>query len=412
MLEALAYTLLGVGLGTFTGLVPGVHVNNLAPLVVGLAAVSGMPPMNFVALIVAMMLTHTFISYIPATFLGAPEAGTELSVLPAHRLLLEGRGYEAIQLTALGCLGALMLSAALALPLSLAFTPTYDFIRPQMHWLLLAIIAVMIALERSKASIVWATAIFLLSGLLGLLTLDTNLVRGDVALVPLLSGLFGVSVLLPSIFRKSNLPEQRVDGETLKLRPNAKALCAGTGAGILTGIIPGVGPSQGTVLAQLATRSGGTREFLVAVSGVNTAKALFSFVALYAIARPRSGAAVAVRQLVEQVGLSELLFLIAVALIAGGIAAMLHLKLGKLAARHIRRLPYRAMCMTVIAGIVVMTILYAGTMGLLILATATAVGLLPAATNVKRTHCMGVIMLPCILYFAGAKDGVLAAFGL
>ncbi len=62
MLEVLACTLLGVGLGTFTGLIPGVHVNNLAPLLVGAAAVSGLPPMNLVAVIVAMMMTHTFIS--------------------------------------------------------------------------------------------------------------------------------------------------------------------------------------------------------------------------------------------------------------------------------------------------------------------------------------------------------------
>ena len=413
MLEALAYTLLGVGLGTFTGLIPGVHVNNLAPLLVGVTAVSGLPPMNLVAVIVAMMMTHTFISYIPATFLGAPEAGTELSVLPAHRMLLEGRGYEVVRLTAFGCLGALVLSAALALPLSLVFAPAYRFIQPQMHWLLLAVIVVMIALERSRSGILWAVTIFLLSGLLGLFTLDTNLVEGDVALMPLLSGLFGVSVLLLSAVRKSSLPKQNVDNpEPLELRANAKALCAGTGAGVLTGIIPGIGPSQGTVLAQLATRSSGTRDFLVGVSGVNTAKALFSFVALYAIARPRSGAAVAVHQLVDKVGFNELLFLIVVALVAGGIAAVLHLKLGKLAARHIGGLPYREMCLVVIGGMVAMTLWYAGMMGLLILATATAVGVLPAAANVKRTHCMGVIMVPCILYFAGAKDGVLAALGL
>jgi putative membrane protein len=413
MLEVLGYTLLGVGLGTFTGLIPGIHSNNISPFLVALALTSALPPMNLVAAIVAMMMTHTIISYIPATFLGAPEAGTELSVLPAHRLLLEGRGYEAIRLTAFGCLGALMLSAALALPLSLLFAPAYSFIRPQMHWLLLAVIAVMITIERSRSGIIWAIAIFLLSGLLGLFTLDTNLVRGDVALMPLLSGLFGVSVLLLSAVRKSSLPEQCIDDpESLEMRSNARALCAGTGAGILTGIIPGIGPSQGTVLAQLVTRSSGTREFLVGVSGVNTAKALFSFVALYAIGRPRSGAAVAVDQLVDKVGLNELLFLIGVALVAGGIAAALHLRLGRLAARHIGRLPYRAMCLAVITGMVAMTLLYAGSMGLLILATATAIGVLPAVAKVKRTHAMGVIMVPCILYFAGAKDGVLAVLGL
>ncbi|MDI6820008.1 MAG: tripartite tricarboxylate transporter permease [Candidatus Hodarchaeaceae archaeon] len=411
MLDVLAYALLGIGLGVFTGLVPGIHVNNLTPMLVALALSSSLPPMRLVATIAAMALTHTFISYIPATFLGAPEQGTELSVLPAHRLLLEGHGYKAIELTAFGCLSALMLGAALVLPLSLVVEPAYRLIQPQMHWLLIAIIAIMVALERSRAGIFWAAAIFLLSGLLGLLTLDTNLCRGDAALMPLLSRLFGASVLLVSAIQKSSLPEQYIGGELLGLRPNVRPLCAGTAAGILTGFIPGIGPSQGTVLAQLATRSSGTNEFLVAVSGVNTAKTLFSFVALYAIGRPRSGAAVAVDQLIE-VGLKELIFLVGVALLAGGVAAVLHLKLGKLAAKHIGRLPYRAMCIVVIASIVGLTVCYSGLIGLPVLTTATAIGLLPATTKVKRTHCMGVIMVPCILYFAGLKDGMLAALGL
>jgi len=411
MLDVFAYAMLGIGLGVFTGLVPGIHVNNLTPMLAALALSSSLSPMCLAAAIVAMSLVNTFISYIPSTFLGAPEEGTELSVLPAHRLLLEGHGYEAVKLTAFGCLASLMLSAVLLWPLLLAITPAYEFIQPQMHWLLIAVVAIMIALERSKAGILWAVAIFFLSGLLGLLALDTNLCRGDVALMPLLSGLFGISVLLPSVFSKSGLPKQQIKDKPLKLRPNVRPICAGTAAGILTGVIPGIGPSQGTVLAQLATRSSGAKEFLVAVSGVNTSKALFSFVALYAIGRPRSGAAVAVGQIME-VGLRELIFLIGIALFAGGIAAVLQLQLGKLAAKHIGRMPYRATCIAVIVSITGLTIWYSGLIGLPILATATAIGLLPAATGVKRTHCMGVIMLPCILYFAGLKDAVISVLGL
>jgi len=413
MLDLVLYAAAGIWLGTFTGLIPGIHVNNIAPVMVGLAAASGLPPTNLATLVVAMMTTHIFVSYIPATFLGAPDVGTELSVLPAHRLLLEGRGYEAIRLTTLGCLGALMIGAVLALPLSLVFSPAYEIMRPHMHWLLLVITGIMIALEHSWRKILWAMTIFLLSGLLGLLTLDTNLVRGDVALMPLLSGLFGVSVLIPSIFRNTGLPRQNVDTrKPIELITDLKALGAGTGAGVLTGIMPGIGPSQGTVLAQMATRSDGAEAFLVGVSAVNMAKSLFSFVALYAIGRPRSGAAVAVDQLLGDVGFNELLLLIGAALMAGGVAAIIHLKLGGLAALHIGKIPYRAMCLIVTGGIITMTFLYTGPTGLLVLGTATAIGMLPAATNVKRTHCMGTIMLPCVLYFAGVKGWVLTGLGL
>jgi putative membrane protein len=411
MLELLAFATLGVGMGVFTGMIPGVHVNNLTPMLVGLAASSVLAPMNAIALIVAMMLTHTFIDYIPSTFLGVPEEDTALTVLPAHRMVLEGKGYEAIRLTALGSLGALMLSAALVGPLLLVIGPAYEAMNPHMHWLLLGIIAVMIALECKPEAMLWAVAIFLLSGFLGILTLDTNLGAGDGAMMPLLGGLFGMSVLLISMKGISSFPEQQVTEEPIELRPTIKAVCTGTSAGILTGIIPGVGPAQGTVLTQVVTRSGGTRDFLVGVSGVNTAKALLSFVALYAIGRPRSGAAVAVSEIID-VGANELLLLIGIALFAGGLATIFHLRLGKLAAKHIQRLPYRAMCAAVMASMVGLSLYYAGLVGLLILATATAIGLLPAAVGVKRTHCMGAIMLPCILYFAGVKDVVLAALGL
>lgn len=407
----LAHALAGVGLGVVTGLIPGLHVNNLTPFFVTLAVGSSFVSLNLVALVVAMAITHTFISYIPSTFLGAPDEGTALSVLPAHRLLMEGRGYHAIRLTALGSLGGLMLGAALLLPFLLVITPAYELIRPHMHWLLIFVIGAMIALERSKVGITWAIVIFLMSGMLGLLALDTNFIRGDAALMPMLSGLFGASVLLPSIARGGALPEQHIDDESIELRSNVRALCAGTAAGALTGVIPGIGPSQGTVMAQLATRSSGREKFLVAVSGVDTSKALFSFVALYAIGRARSGAAVAVGEIME-VGATELIFLIGVALLAGGIATLLHLRLGKLAAKHMDRLPYRAMCAAVLILIIGLTVYYSGLVGLPIFATATAIGLLPAVMNVKRTHCMGVIMLPCILYFAGAKDGVLAMLGL
>ena len=408
MLDLLAYTLAGIGLGMVTGLIPGLHVNNLTPFFVSLAAGAST---NIAVLVVAMSITNVFISYIPSTFLGVPEEGTELSVLPAHRLLLEGRGYHAIRLTAIGCLGGLLLSTAILLPFLVVITPAYDLICPQMHWLLISVVVVMIALERSWKGRTYAAGIFLLSGMLGLLTLDTNIMLGDAALMPLLSGLFGVSVLLPSITGCSSLPEQNIDDDSIDLRSSARPLCAGTAAGAITGVIPSIGPSQGTVMAQLATRSSGAEEFLVSVSSVNTSKALFSFVALYAIGRARSGAAIAVGEIMDFGG-TALVLLVGVALLSGGIAAVLHLKIGKLAARYMDRFPYRALGIAVLIFMIAMTIYYAGISWLLVLATATAIGLLPATVRVKRTHAMGVIMVPCIAYFAGIKGGLLAALGL
>ena len=72
MLDVLAFVALGIALGVFTGLIPGIHTNNLTPFFVTLAAGSSLVSLNLAALIVAMAITNAFI-YIPATFLGAPE---------------------------------------------------------------------------------------------------------------------------------------------------------------------------------------------------------------------------------------------------------------------------------------------------------------------------------------------------
>jgi TctA family transporter len=77
----------GVAAGVGTGLTPGIHVNNVALLVyVGQSALSGAIVLVFgwaspsggdialmlSTLILAMAVSHTFISFAPSVFLGAP----------------------------------------------------------------------------------------------------------------------------------------------------------------------------------------------------------------------------------------------------------------------------------------------------------------------------------------------------
>ncbi len=411
MIEYLLFAVLGILLGTLTGLIPGLHVNNISPILVGLVAGTALDPYQAISLIVAMMITHTFLDFIPSTFLGVPSKDTALSVLPAHKFVLDGKGYEVIKLTALGSLVALLFSALMAGGMTPMIGPAYQYINPQMHWLLLVIVLIMFALEKNWKKRLAASGVFLLSGFLGLLVLNSNLVPGDGALMPLLGGLFGMSVLVVSIGNENSLPKQAISDEQIEITKNVRPILTGASAGFLTGVIPGVGPAQGTVLSQAATKSDSTKDFLVGVSGVNTAKALLSFVALYAIGKPRSGAAVAVDNIIN-VSLSELLFLMGIALFVGGIATVLHLKIGKVAARNVEKLPYKWMCLGVIISIIAFSIYYAGIWGIAILLTSTAIGLLPPSFGIKRTHCMGVLILPVILYFSGLENSVLQILGL
>ena len=88
MLEIIIATLLGILIGVFTGLTPGVHINLVATLVLSSSAVflGYISPLVLAVFIVSMSVVHTFMNAIPAIYLGAPEdEANALNVLPGHK---------------------------------------------------------------------------------------------------------------------------------------------------------------------------------------------------------------------------------------------------------------------------------------------------------------------------------------
>ena len=102
--EILIAVFLGCLMGVVTGLTPGLQINlvalilfSISPFLLGCTNVIAVA-----SFIIAMSITHTFTDFISATYLGAPADDTALAVLPAHRLLLDGMGHEAVKLTVIG----------------------------------------------------------------------------------------------------------------------------------------------------------------------------------------------------------------------------------------------------------------------------------------------------------------------
>src|SRR3989344_5936359 len=102
--------LCGIALGTVTGLTPGIHINLVAALILLVSKNLTSFPTEYLAFaILAISITHVFLDIIPSVFLGAPDANEVLAVLPGHRLLMQGLGYQAVAISALGALSAIIL---------------------------------------------------------------------------------------------------------------------------------------------------------------------------------------------------------------------------------------------------------------------------------------------------------------
>ena len=342
-----------------------------------------------------MATTHSFLDALPSVFLGAPEAATALGVLPGHRYLLQGNGLMAVKLTLIGSLGSLILAGAL-FPLLL---PVVSFIYPVLQkaigFILLAIALFMILRDRHK---LWAAFIFLLSGTLGYLVLNTQGLRNP--LFPLLSGLFGIATLLFSLNESGNIPPQNnLPYTEVKGKRMVQAFGSGTFSGFITAVLPGIGAATAAIISMQITRKLGDHGFMILMGGISTANFVLSLVTLQALEKARNGALVAVQTLLPEVQSNTTIIFLATALIAGGIAAFLALQLGKKFADLLGRLPYTKVLLAVIFFIILLTPLLSGWQGIIILITSTAVGLLPAIKKVSRTQAMGCLLVPVMLFF-------------
>jgi len=390
---ALAFVAGGVGLGTLSGLVPGLHVNNLALLLAAAAPAVPGPPRLVAAAMLAAGTVHTFLDVIPALALGVPDPAMAASALPGHRLVLAGRGREALRLSALGSGLAVALALPLAVPVTLAMETLYPLLSAHLPLLLAGVAAFLVVTDGAPAG---AAVSLAASAGLGLATLDYPvsgpLPTADV-LAPLFAGLFGAPVLFDAV-GGGGVPEQADPAVALPRGAVALTAGAGTLAGAAVGYLPGVSSAVAATAALVSAPDGGPREFVVATSGANTATAVFALFALVTLRTPRTGVLVAV----ERARLPlELPLLLASVVLAAAVGAVLVPTLGDRYLRTVGRADYTRVSVAVLALLLVLAYGFAGPAGVGIFLAATLVGLVPVRLGARRVTLMGVLLGPLAL---------------
>ncbi|WP_267639530.1 tripartite tricarboxylate transporter permease [Haloarchaeobius amylolyticus] len=392
----LASVVAGIALGTASGLTPGLHANNFALLLAAVAPAVPAPPTVVVAAMLAAGVTHTFLDAVPALALGVPDAAMAASALPGHRLVLAGRGREALRLSVLGSAGALVVSVPVAVPATAAMTAAYPTIRAHLSLVLAGVVALTLATEVTWRARGGGLVVLALAGGLGVvaLPLEPRAPLPASVLTPLFAGLFGAPVLLDAL-EGAGVPPQ--DGTGLLLAPRSVALAtaAGACAGGAVGYLPGVS-SAIAATAALAVLPGdaGDRGYVVATSGVNTANSIFALFALVALGTPRTGVLVAVDRVGGAPALGTALLVV---VLAGAVATGLVLTVGDRYLSVVGALDPRRLSVGALVLLTGLSWLFAGGVGLLLFVTATAIGLVPPRLGTRRVYCMGVLLVPLAL---------------
>lgn len=423
---------LGILAGIVAGLIPGIHTNTIAAILVALYFMPGfreIDPSYFIVFVASMAITNTFFDVFPSLFLGIPSAEI-YALLPGHRMVKEGRGYEALSISACGsfmgffisillCLGVILIDCLTNINL---IESVYNFIKDYIFWILLAIVLVLVITDKNK---IWALIMVLTSGLFGLVALGFPKVphpdSAFNAIFPALVGIFGMPGLLSSMLEKNDNLATQIEDNLEKLS-DKKSSFFGTFGGMITGLLPGLGSANAAACLLLIQEFRNKKEkensrlnqkqYLTIISSIGTADALFSIVALYFISKSRSGASVAIEQIVSSINISSIMAIFGAMAISSVVAFyLIHLIKGVII-EFFGKVAYKALTLAVIVFLVLVTFLTTGLWGIIILIIATILGAIPYVVNIRRAQAMGFFLIPVLLFFSGYEAEILTGLSL
>ena len=386
---------IGILLGIIAGLLPGVHPNAISYLLGYMPADS----MDLSIAIIASAAANNILSLIPAIFLFVPDTETVLSVLPGHSMVQLGLGRKAIVVCGWAALLSLLFLMFI-LPVSFIALPSaYSAIRPILGPLLAALAILFLAEERTKGirGLAKGAFVFLLAGTLGIVALDSPLLSEP--LFPVFTGFFAFSSLLLSS-GSASIPRQEDWPSSMPVRMRSLALV------VLFGVLLGVAADLLPALsspAQLATFgsplvAGNPSMFLALTTSITVGHSANSLVALQTIGKGRIGATAMVNDLIGQPSTGTTVILLAVFFIATAVSIAMLFFLSDIFMRFIGRIDLRKVNVVLFIYLLA-AVLYTGGLAAVLVATvATAIGVIPPLLGVRRTHLMGFLIVPTILY--------------
>jgi len=392
MLELLFFSFFGIFVGFLAGLLPGIHPNQIYFFVASFGLF--IQPQNYVAFLTSIAISNIIFSYIPSFFLSLPDGNTVINMLPAQKMVLKGQGFKALMISLVSAT-LTMIALIIAAPALMAIVPAFQKIAaPFTPIMLAALIAAMVLIEKDFQRRLLALILFAISGVFGIVALNSKLLPSDKALFPALTGLFGLPSLLLS--SKGKLPKQ--DSHEVSVNVNVKMIFAGIIAGALSGMLPGAGESQAGIIVSIFTKLN-EEEIVGSLAGINIANLVLSIISLVAAGKIRSGLGQALSLIDAK---AYLLVILGSALISLGVSCSVCMFLAKKLLDLMEKVDYQNLSLIIAFFILLLVIIFTGTAGLLILITATALGLIPLLAGVKRTSNMGFLMIPVIIYYAQA----------
>ena len=403
--------ILGIICGIITGITPGLHVNTVGIIIFSLSEkiTQHTNPLTLCTFFVTIAICHAMIEFIPSLLIGVPTEDTLLSIQPGHRLLFKGEGKKVIRLVSFGGYTSIILLTILFPMLYFILPPLYTLFKDYIAYLLIITMTIILYYSSRQKKRRWINiVIFIASGILGITILSSNM-DSNMGLLVMLSGLFSVSSLLYNSSKESEIPPQKETKNITLDKGFKKSVFAGSISGCILGLLPGLGPAQGTLIAQslILNRNIKPEEFIVTNSGVNISDTLFSIIAIYLISNPRSAISVYVSNIINDVTFNHVIFFIIVSIITVSISCIISIKISDYLIEKLPRMNYMKLNISIVGVITFIVVAFALANSvplfymLICYVTSIALGMIPNIFDTSKSSLMGVLIVPAIITYLG-----------
>jgi putative membrane protein len=434
-----AYTLAGTIAGALLSMIPSLHIYNAAGIGLILWSVTEklIPYPAIAPFFLSMLVAFAYLNALTMTLIGAPDESATVTILPSTKYVMTGRGYEAVAITGIGSmLGTIVLVGSSPL-VFLGLPYLHEILSPNLHWILMAIIAYMLMSEWPKGEGIGDTAwqrfrhgwsnlfagllTFGLAGILGMIVTSRTVVSIDVGfqnIMPVFVGLFAIPSAIQHLLSHEDLPPQHIP-QSVDLNKNdiAVSTLQGTIAGGMAAFIPIVTAGIGGIIAGHTVARRGDKLFIVS-GGV--AKVLYyvgAFVLLYIVSPltpygiGRGGLSIILKPVLQPLA-REMPLMMGVILFSSFVSFLMLLTGAKWMVALLSKIHYHTIYYITVPAIVLLVFVVTGFPGMGLMAVATCIGMIPVFFHCRRSNCMAVLLVPITLNFAGYGNEILQIMGL
>lgn len=389
ILDILFFIIIGVALGFVAGFIPGFSSENLSLLIVTYGIIS--TNYYLVVTVIAVEISYSFFSFLSPMIFSIGNDATSLAIDNAYSGLTEDSLKRGMEIVASGGLVGILISLPLLFFAEDIYPLVYNALRPLVGWILLFLCAYMVWIERDWKRKLFATTIFCLSGLVGLIARGSGLVSSEYLLVPIFIGLYGFSSLVSKRYRE-NSPLQDIP-LIKKIRVAAVAFITSMFASFVTGM------KRGQTSA-LALRIGGIskrEEVLFILSAISLSFATLSIFVLSSVGKVRSTLAYDIQEIMGDIYFSQTALFVGTVAISACISVCALIILAKPMGRAFSRINEKYLKVFGFCIGVILIVSFTGFYGIILAFTTTCIGVLSSRLRIRSTHLMGVLLLPSIV---------------